>query len=93
MAVAPIVGKAETAPPIAGNAGAPSPPIPCIPVIPIIGIVETAGAPICIGGITDIAAGVAACIIGTAVSTMVGIAVGTIWTVSTIVGSAIGVIG
>merc|ERR1711933_515810 len=79
--------------PIAGNACAPNPPIPCIAVVPIIGIVDTAGAPICIGGITDIAAGVAACIIGTAVSTIVGIAVGTICTVSTIIGSAIGVIG
>merc|ERR1712032_1694584 len=31
------------------------------------------------------------CIIGTAVSTIVGVAVGTIWTVSTIVGDAIGI--
>merc|ERR1719293_585882 len=82
---------------------APNPPIPCI-ALPIIGIAEAAGAPICIAGIDENAAGAAVCIIGTAlsiimgciigtaVSTIVGVAVGTIWTVSTIVGAAIGII-
>merc|ERR1712032_789981 len=69
------------------NAWYPTPPIPGIAVagkacavivLPIIGIAETVDAPICIAGIVENAAGAPVCIVGTAVSTSVGVAVGTI---------------
>jgi len=55
-----------------------------------MGIAETAGAPNCIAGIAEIAVGADVCIIGTALSSIVGCIIGT--AVSTIVGVAVGTI-